>query len=44
MVTVIENGHDEPSSNHEAVYFSYSANTLWKGMNPIILPPAIDKE
>ena len=27
----------------EAVYISYSANTLGKSMNPAILPPALDK-
>ena len=27
----------------EAVYISKSANTFGKGMNPIILPPAMDK-
>ena len=24
-------------------FISHSTNTLWKGMNPIILPPAMDK-
>ena len=27
----------------EADYISHSANTLGKGMNPIILPPAMGK-
>ena len=28
----------------EVVYISHSANTVGKGMNPIILLPAMDKQ
>ena len=27
----------------KVVCISHSANTLWKGMNPVILPPAMGK-
>ena len=27
----------------ETAYTSYSANTLWKSINQIIFPPAMDK-
>ena len=27
----------------ETDYISHRTNTLWKGMNPIILPPALGK-
>ena len=37
MVIVVGNGHDETDC------ISHSANTLGKGMNPIILPPAMSK-
>ena len=35
MVIIVGNGHGDTSSN--------STNTLGKGMNPIILPPAMGK-
>ena len=41
MVTVVENGLGDTSSN--PVVFSQSANTLGKGMNPVILPLAMSK-
>ena len=45
MVTVVENGHSDKSSNlNEAVYNSHCAKTLGKGMNPTILLPAIDSK
>ena len=45
MVIVEENGHgDTSSSGDEADSISYSTNTLWKGMNPIILSPAMGKK
>ena len=40
MVIVVGNGHDDTSSNQS---ISHSTNTLGKGMNPIILPPAMGK-
>ena len=44
MVTVGENGQGDTSSNlAETVCISHSTNTLRKGMNPIILPPAMGK-
>ena len=43
-VTAARNGHGDPSSNlNKADYISHSTNTLGKGMNPIILPPAMGK-
>ena len=36
MVIVVGNGHGDTSSNH-------ITNTLRKGMNPIIPPPAMDR-
>ena len=39
MVIVVGNGHGDTSSN----CISHSTNTLGKGMNPIILPPAMGK-
>ena len=42
MVIVVENGHDEPSSNPGGVCISNSADIFGKGMNAIILPPSID--
>ena len=42
MVTVVINGHSDRNSNlDEAVYISYGEITLEKGMDPIILLPAI---
>ena len=38
MVIVLGNGHGDTSSNT-----GHSTNTLGKGMNPIILPPAMGK-
>ena len=44
MVIVVENGHDNTSSNPgESDCISHSTNTLGKGMNPIILPPDMGK-
>ena len=44
MVIVVGNGHGDTSSNpDEADCISRSTNTLGKGMNPIILPPAMGK-
>ena len=44
MVIVVGNEHGDRSSNPGQVYWvSYSINTLGKGMNPIILSPAMDK-
>ena len=28
---------------NEIVCISHSTNTLWKGMNPFLIPPAMDK-
>ena len=41
MVIVAGCGHDDTSSNPD--YISHSTNTLGKGMNPNILPPAMSK-
>ena len=43
MAIVIGNGHGDTSSNPGRDCISYSTNTLGKGMNPIILPPAMGK-
>ena len=44
MVIVVGNGHGDTSSTlDEADCISHSTNTIGKGMNPIILPPAMDK-
>ena len=43
MVIVVGNGHDDSSSNPGRDCISHSTNTLGKGMNPIILLPAMDK-
>ena len=43
-VMVVKNGLGNPSSNLDrAVCISLNVNTLWKGMNPTILPPPVDK-
>ena len=42
MVNVVGNGHGDMSSN-PGPGISHSTNTLGKGMNPIILPPAMGK-
>ena len=42
MVIVVGNGHGDTSSNPGRGW-SHSTNTLGKGMNPIILPPAMGK-
>ena len=36
-------GHGDSSSSPGPDCISHSTNTLGKGMNPIILPPAMDK-
>ena len=45
MVTVLGNGYGDKSSNTGRTQFAFShgANTLRKGMNPIILPSAMGK-
>ena len=44
MVIVVGNGHADTISNlNETDCISHGTNTLGKGMNPIILPPAIGK-
>ena len=44
MVIVVGNGHGDTSSNlDETDCISHSINTFRKGMNPIILPPAMGK-
>ena len=43
MVIVVGNGHGDTSSNPGLIAFSHSANTLGKGMNRVILPPAVGK-
>ena len=44
MVIVIGNGHGDTSSNlDEADRISHSLNTLGKGLNPVILPPAVGR-
>ena len=43
MVIVLGNGHGNMSSNPGRDCISHSTNTLGKGMNPIILPPAMGK-
>ena len=44
MVIVVGNGHGDTSSIlDETDCISHSTNTLGKGMNPIILPPAMGK-
>ena len=45
MVMVVGNGHGDTSSKNldETDYISHSTNTLAKGMNPIVLPPAMGK-
>ena len=45
MVIVIGNGHGDTSSNpgREWLHFHIALIPLGKGMNPIILPPAMGK-
>ena len=44
IVIVVGNEHGDTSSNlDETDCISHSTNTLGKGMNPIILPPAMGK-
>ena len=44
MVIVVGNGHGDSSSNPgKNDWISHSTNTLGKGVNPIILPPAMGK-
>ena len=44
MVIVVGNEHAiQVQFQDEADYISHSTNTLGKGMNPIILPPAMGK-
>ena len=43
MVIVIGNGHGDKSSNPGLDCISHNTNILGKGMNPIILPPAMDR-
>ena len=44
MVIVVGIGHGDTSSNLDQIdCISHSTNTLGKGMNPTILPPAMGK-
>ncbi len=44
MVIVVGNGYGDMSSYPDEIEcISYSTNTLGKGMNPIILTPAMGK-
>ena len=44
MVIVVGNGHGDTSSNPgQDNCILHNTNTLGKGMNPIILPPAMGK-
>ena len=43
VVIVVGNEHGDTSSNPGQDCISHSTNTLRKGMNPIILPPAMGK-
>ena len=44
MVILVGNGHGDTSSNPgRAFSISHSTNTLEKGMNTTILPPAMGK-
>ena len=43
MVIVVEIEHDDTSSNPGRDFISHCTNTLGKGMNPIIPPPAMGK-
>ena len=43
MVIIAGIGHGDMNSNPGLIAFSHSTNTLGKGMNPIILPPAMGK-
>ena len=44
MIIVVGNGHSDTSSNSgQDDCISHSTNTLGKGMNLIILPPAMGK-
>ena len=43
MVIVVENELGDTSSNPGRDCISHSTNTLGKGMNQIILPPAMGK-
>ena len=44
MLIIVGNGHGDMSSNPGRDSISHSTNTLGKGMNPIILPPAMGKQ
>ena len=41
MFTVVENGHDDPSSNPRLGYLHF--HILKKDIDPTALPPAMDK-
>ena len=43
IVIVAGNGHGDTNSNAGRDCISHCTNTLGKGMNPIILPPAMGK-
>ena len=43
MVIVVVKGHGDTISNPETDCISHGTNTFGKGMNPIILPPAMGK-
>ena len=42
MIIIVGNGHGDMSSNLGRDWLHFT-NTLGKGMNPIILPPAMGK-
>ena len=44
MVIIVGNGHDKTSSNPgDTICISHDANTLEKGINPVILPLTFGK-
>ena len=44
MITVVENGHSDPSlSSGTAVCVLHIGNILRKGVHPTVLPPAMSK-
>ena len=43
IVIVVGIGHDDTSSNPGRDWLHFNTNALGKGMNPIILPPAMGK-
>ena len=43
IVTGYEHGDTSSIPGQDQLHFHIALNTLGKGMNPIILPPAMDK-